>query len=142
MTRRRIIGGAVAAAALLIAIQFIPVDRSNPPPVSSVTAPPKVLEILHRACFDCHSHRTRWPWYSRVAPVSWLVAHHVAEARGDLDFDEWPLLDFEGQDLALRDIETELVKGKMPPGYYKLFHPPARLTAAEVDVLLAWARER
>jgi len=142
MTRRRILGGAAAGAALLVAAQFVPVDRTNPAPVSSVHAPPEVMEILRGACFDCHSRRTRWPWYSRVAPVSWWVAHHVKEGRGDMDFDDWPLFDMEARELILRDVESQLEKGKMPPASYKLAHPAARLSPAQVDVLLAWSRDR
>lgn len=143
MTRARYLTGAAAlAAALVVGIQFVPVDRTNPEPVSPVTAPAEVLEILDRACFDCHSHRTRWPWYSRLAPVSWWLAHHVDEGRGDLNFDVWPVFDPDERELYLRDIEQQLVKGEMPPGYYKIAHPEARLTASEVDVLLAWSRER
>ena len=143
MTRSRLLrGAAVLAAAALATIQFVPVDRANPPVKSTVLAPPEVMDILEEACFDCHSHRTRWPWYSRLAPVSWWVAHHVRTGRGDLNFDAWPLFDPEEAELYLRDVEQQLLKGEMPPGYYKIAHPGAQLTAAEVDVLLAWSRGR
>ena len=60
----------------------MPVTRQNPPVTGDVTAPADVGGILRRACYDCHSHETVWPWYSRVAPASWLVAHDVDEGRG------------------------------------------------------------
>ena len=133
---------AALAAALLVLIQFVPVERTNPEVVSAVVAPPGVHDLLERACFDCHSHLTRWPWYARVAPVSWWVAGHVKEGRADLNFSEWPVFDLEERELALRDIENQLVKGEMPPGYYEIAHPEARLAEEEVARLVAWSRER
>ena len=88
--------------AVVIIIQFIPVDRSHPPARSEIEAPPEVMEILRTACYDCHSYETDWPWYGYVAPVSWLLARHVKKGRADLNFSEWPALDFELQSLALR----------------------------------------
>lgn len=142
ISRRNLKTAAIALAVVVVAIQFIPVDRSNPPVVSSIAAPQDVESILEKACFDCHSHRTVWPWYGRVAPLSWLMARHVAEGRGDLNFDDWPMFDLELRELSLRDIEQQLVKGEMPPGYYKLTHAGARLTEGEVARLLTWSRER
>jgi hypothetical protein len=124
---------------VLGAAQFIPVDRTNPPVKSEVSAPPPVEAMLRRACYDCHSNQTRWPWYSRVAPVSWFVAHHVHEGRKDLNFSEWPLFDLDGQDLALEGIRKQLENRRMPLESYLLLHPEARLTDAEIDTLLRWA---
>lgn len=126
-------------AALFLVAQFIPVDRTNPPVETDVTAPAAVREILVKACFDCHSHETRWPWYSRIAPVSWLTARHVHEGRGDLNFSRWPAFDFTSQDLILREITQQIQRGAMPPRSYLLGHPEARLTADERRVLLEWA---
>lgn len=141
-SRRRLATAALALGAALVAAQFVPVDRSNPPAGTGVAAPPEVAALLERACFDCHSHRTEWPWYGYVAPLSWVVAHHVDEGRGDLNFDAWPVFDLELRELYLRDIEQQLLKGEMPPGYYKLTHPGARLDDDEVATLLAWSRDR
>ncbi len=77
---------ALIFAVILAAIQFVPVDRSAPPAAGELAAPPEVARILDAACYDCHSDRTRWPWYSRVAPVSWIAAHHVAAGRRRLNF--------------------------------------------------------
>ena len=143
MNRRSILKtAAIILAAVFVAIQFVPVDRTNPPAGVSVTAPPDVGALLERGCFDCHSHRTDWPWYGYVAPLSWIMAHHVEEGRGDLNFDAWPVFDLELRELYLRDIEQQLLKGEMPPGYYKLTHAGARLSEDEVATLLAWSRER
>jgi hypothetical protein len=130
---------AAVAAVLLAAIQFVPVSRTNPPVAADVSAPPAVASILRRACYDCHSNETRWPWYSRVAPISWWLAEHVKEGRGDMNFSEWPVLDFEEQDLLFGDITKQVKKDKMPPASYRLGHPEARLNEQERAALLEWA---
>ena len=72
-----------------VAIQFIPVDRSNPPVEEEIVVAPQLQAILKRACYDCHSHETIWPWYSQVAPASWLLAWDVHEGREELNFSTW-----------------------------------------------------
>jgi len=129
----------MAAVGLLLGIQLVPVDRTNPPVDAEVLASAQVKAILVKACFDCHSHKTRWPWYSRVAPLSWGIAHHIHEGREDLNFSRWPILDFERQDLMLREIAKQLKKGAMPLREYTWLHPEARLSASERRVLLVWA---
>lgn len=140
-TARKILLGAAIFAALFVAVQFVPVDRSNPPVQADVAAPARVKEILRRSCYDCHSNETRWPWYSRIAPVSWWVANHVEEGRADLNFSHWPLFDMEARGHFLRDIEKQLVDGSMPPGGYVLGHREARLGDGDREILLEWARE-
>ena len=125
---------------LLVVAQFIPVDRSNPPVQSDVQAPAEVKAILVKACFDCHSHETRWPWYSRVAPLSWWINGHVVEGRKDLNFSRWPTFDFVTQDLLLREIDKQIENGKMPPRSYAVGHPEARLKDSERQALLDWVR--
>ena len=70
---------------LLVALQLVPIDRDNPPVDFDMPAPSAVKSILKRSCYDCHSHETRWPWYGYVAPVPWLLAYNVAEARSELN---------------------------------------------------------
>ncbi|HPF70828.1 MAG TPA: heme-binding domain-containing protein [Candidatus Krumholzibacteria bacterium] len=143
-TRRTRIAGrlAVTLAALVVAIQLVPVDRSAPAAGHEVGAPAGVADLLRRACYDCHSGRTAWPWYSRVAPVSWFVADHVREGRRALDFTDWPALDLDLQDELLRHVADEVGKGDMPLASYRLAHPAARLTAAQRDSIVAWAEGR
>ena len=100
-------------ALILVGIQFVPAHRVNPPVQSGLTVPSEIDAILRRACYDCHSNETQWPWYSYVAPMSWFVIGHVNEARGDLNFSEWPVFDFELQEHAFEDIEEQVSKGKM-----------------------------
>lgn len=122
-----------------MALQLVPVERSNPPIRSDVDAPAEVEAILRRACYDCHSHETRWPWYSYVAPVSWFVVDHVKHGRGDLNFSDWPAFDFEAQDLALSDVREQITKGEMPLPSYLILHRDARLSEDDRAVLLEWA---
>ncbi len=82
----------------LALIQFVAVDRSNPPVTGEVEASSQVMEVLRSSCYDCHSNETRWPWYSRVAPVSWRIAQHVEKGREHINFSEW-------QGLPSEDLE-------------------------------------
>ena len=137
---RRAVIAALAAVAVLI--QLVPVDRGNPPVRHDVGAPPEVAAVLRAACYDCHSRETRWPWYSRVAPVSWFVADHVKEGRRELDFSDWPAVDFTAQDELLRAVAEEVGEGGMPLASYRWGHPGARLNAAQREILVRWARGR
>jgi hypothetical protein len=133
----------VAAATVVVlglGIQLVPVDRSNPPVVAELDAPPEVRAVLDAACSDCHSHRTRWPWYSRVAPVSWLVANDVREAREKLNFSTWGTLEPREQWKAMEEIGEEVEDGEMPLLMYRLAHPEARLDERQRATLLDWAR--
>ena len=127
---------------LLVGIQLVPMDLSNPPVLHDVTAPHPVADILRNACYNCHSRETSWPWYSKVAPVSWFVAGHVKDGRHALDFSDWPVLDFDAQDDLLRHIARQVSDGKMPPTSYKIAHPVARLTDEERDAVVRWAEGR
>ena len=142
MTARRPLPLRVAAATLVAAaaLQLVPVKRTNPPVTFEVEAPADVKTILERSCYDCHSNRTRWPWYSRVAPVSWLVARDVQRAREEMNFTEWPAFDFEEQEHLLEDIAKAVDRGKMPLPIYLTMHADARLDDAERQRLVRWAR--
>ena len=139
ISRRFIISAAVLAALFLL-IQLIPVEQTNPPVEADLVAAAPVTDILRRACYDCHSHETSWPWYSRVAPFSWWLAEHVTEGRADLNFSRWPLFDFEARELMLRDIEKQIMDGTMPLRSYVLGHREARLSDRDREILLEWAR--
>jgi hypothetical protein len=123
------------------AIQFVQVDRTNPPvdPSSAFEAvanpSPEVASLLRRACYDCHSHSTVWPWYAYVAPVSWLVADDVKTARRNLNFSQWNLLGPDMSRTRLKDACQEVKEGGMPLWHYRLMHPEARLTETDIKTL-------
>jgi cytochrome c551/c552 len=138
MGRRSVRIGLLVAVAVLAAAQLVPVARDNPPETGALVAPPAVDALLRRACADCHSRRTVWPWYSRIAPASWLVAHDVSEGRRELDFSAWDTIDVARRRKKLQESAAEVREGEMPPWYYVLLHPAARLAPGERDTLLAW----
>jgi hypothetical protein len=130
---------AVGLCVGFIVIQFVPVNRTNPPVEGDLRAPAEVLSVLRRACYDCHSNETMWPWYSRIAPVSWGIAHDVNEGRAALNFSTWNQLSPEKQAEAMKESWEEVVEGKMPTWYYVALHPEARLSANDQSVLRAWS---
>ena len=135
-TRRWLLLG---LAAVVIVIQFIPVDRSHPPAQAEIGAPPEVMEILRAACFDCHSYETDWPWYGYVAPVSWWLAHHLEEAREKMNFSDWGLLEPEKRAELQEEIWEEVEEGEMPLPAYRRVHAEARLDERQLRVLETWS---
>ncbi len=127
-------------AAALIAIQLVPVPRTNPPVESDVPAPPEVKALLRRACYDCHSNETVWPPQSRVAPASWMVAYDVWDGRKELNFSRWNALPERVRARFPEQVAKEVRDEKdMPPLLYRWAHPGARLTDAERAAIAAWA---
>lgn len=124
--------GLVALFGGLLVIQLVPYgrDHDNPPVMAEPSwNSPQTRELAVRACFDCHSNETVWPWYSNAAPVSWLVQQDVDKGREELNYSEWNRPQ-EGEESA----ETVLERS-MPPSSYLLTHPDARLTDAELAEL-------
>ena len=140
-TRRAAMWLAGGAAIALAGAQFIPVSRANPLDGTELAASPQVRSLLRRACYDCHSNETTWPWYSHVAPVSWLVAHDVAEGREALNYSRWQAYGAGQRAELLDETWEEVAEGEMPPAAYLLLHPEARLDEADRTALRAWARE-
>lgn len=121
------------------ALQLVPIPRTNPPVISEPGwDSPQTRELAQRACFDCHSNETVWPWYSRIAPVSWLVAHDVQEGRDVLNFSDWANVRGEGRSPG--EMAEVIAGGWMPPASYVRIHPSAELTPAERDQLIAGLR--
>lgn len=124
---------AVGLVGLLVALQLVPYgrDHTNPPVTQEPAWPsPQVRELAVRACFDCHSNQTQWPWYSNVAPISWLVQHDTFEGRGSLNFSEWNKPQRKRDDAA-----DEVREREMPMPIYLWMHGSARLTDDERTVL-------
>ena len=127
----------VFAAAFLVLIQVIPYgkDHVNPPVLSEPSwDSPQTRDIALRACFNCHSNQTIWPWYSNIAPASWLVMHDVNEGREHLNFSDWDKQK-KGEKLV-KEINEVITENDMPPLPYRLAHPEARLSEAEKQALL------
>ena len=127
MSRKvKLLGGLVG---VFVVMQLVPFgrDHTNPPVKAEPQwTSPEVRALVVRACFDCHSNETKWPGYSNVAPISWLVQHHVDEGRHELNFSE----DDKPQKHA-KDAEEELREGEMPMAGYVAMHGEAKLTDAE-----------
>jgi heme-binding protein len=149
--------GALAALAVFLLIQAVPYGRSHTnaqggsePPWDSA----RTRELVINACYDCHSNLTEWPWYSYVAPASWLVQRDVDKGREELNFSDWPRLQEKMREKAEREREKEakegkerkerkerkekvpglikvVLEGEMPPWFYPILHPDARLSATE-----------
>lgn len=128
------IGVNIAVVILLIGIQFVPYghDHTNPPVQGEPKwSNPQVRELAARACFDCHSNETVWPWYSNVAPMSWLIQRDVDGGRRRLNFSEW-----NAPQRGARDVAEVIQRGRMPQWYYVMLHPSAKLSSAEVQTLV------
>lgn len=123
---------------IILIIQFIPVEKSNPPTVGEVSVPPEVKNILQRSCYDCHSHQTVWPWYSRVAPISWMIAHDVKEGREHLNFSAWSNYNQRQLLKLYEEIQEVIEKNEMPLKSYLWLHPAARLTDEDKRMLKSW----
>lgn len=144
--RRFLRYAAIALVVAAAAIQFVQPERTNPPtdPAASyqaLAAPPQdAVAVLARACHDCHSNQTVWPWYSRVAPVSWLVASDVKEGRARLNLSEWSHYNAGASARLKKAMCKEVREGEMPEWPYKLMHPAARLSAADIAAVCASAQ--
>ena len=137
--KRFAIRGFFVLVLAFLGLQLVPIERHNPPVEAEVPASEEVRSILRRACYDCHSNETQWPWYSRVAPVSWLVTHDVAEGREKLNFSTWNRLSTKKQVEALHESWEEVEEGEMPPWFYLPPHPDAHLSTRDRAALRDWS---
>lgn len=130
----------------IIAIQFInrPEKTSNyeitqDDITKHMNIPSNVQQILKRSCYDCHSNQTVWPWYSNVAPASWLVAKDVKEGRKEMNFSEWGKLSDNKKAKLLDDICEQVTEGEMPLKPYLIMHSDAKLSDEDIKLLCTWA---
>ena len=127
---------------IFVGLQFTNPARTNPPVVNDLAAtnppPAEITALLRAACYDCQSHETKWPLYSRIAPSSWLVVGDVNEGREHLNFSDWPT-DPDRAAKKLDRINEVLGYKEMPPTKYTLLHPEARLTEAQFKKLVDWS---
>lgn len=128
---------------VLIGIQFVPMDVPAEVPTKAddeLKAPEEVHAILKRACFDCHSNHTDFPWYSSIAPVSWFTKMHVKEGREHMNFSIWASYDDEKKLKYLEKI-PKAIKSKMPLPSYLIMHKEAKLSEDDKKLLTEWASE-
>jgi len=132
----------VVAAAGFALLQLTNPPRTNPPVVSDLMAanapPPQIATMLHAACYDCHSNKTRWPWYSRIAPISWLISSDVKEGREHLNLSDWPIANPKRAARWLDEMSDEISSGEMPLKKYTQIHADARLTESQRKKLTDW----
>jgi hypothetical protein len=103
---------------------------------ASFNGDPGIPNLIHRDCFDCHSNETVWPWYSNVAPVSWLLQRDVNEGRTHLNFTEW-----HRPPKHAKDVAEQVKEGETPLWFYLPMHPAARLTDTEKQALIDGAEK-
>jgi Haem-binding domain len=129
----------IAIIGFLIVAQAFRIKKTNPPVEGDLQAPPPVEHVLMRSCYNCHSNKTVWPWYSNVAPASWLVAHDVGDGRRHVNFSRWGTYTTAQKAKKLKKIAKEIKEGDMPPLYYVFpEHPQARLSAADRQAIVNW----
>jgi hypothetical protein len=135
----------VGAGVVILAAQIVRPPRTNPPEgighnlYAVVPVNANIAAVLNRSCNDCHSHSTVWPWYSQVAPASWMVALDVHRGRKAMNFSEWTSYSPKRQRELLTDACEEVAKGEMPAAQYVAIHREARLNFADRQLLCDWA---
>jgi heme-binding protein len=147
MNKARVKTVTLAVTAFLVVIQIFQPRQTNPPvvPSRSLTAHVHVPEGIHsalmRACGDCHSNQTRWPWYSHIAPFSWVITDDVNEGRRHMNFEDWEALESpkEAND-RLIDICQEVRQKGMPPFSYRIVQRNLRLKPQEIVSLCSWSQ--
>jgi hypothetical protein len=135
MIKKVVLYGAIAAVVLFVALQLVPYgkDHTNPPVVAEPKwDSPQTRALAKRACFDCHSSETVWPWYSSIAPGSWLIYKDVVDGREEYSFSNW-----DTETKRARKFAEVINEGVMPPPQYLLLHPEARLSPDEKQQLIA-----
>ncbi|MBN2237045.1 MAG: heme-binding domain-containing protein [Bacteroidales bacterium] len=129
---------------LLIVIQFAPLERENPVTdqnldfLMATDMPADVQSVFKNSCYDCHSNETIWPWYSYVAPMSFVITHHVEEGRDQLNLSSWGEFDPDDQKGILKHMKKEIEKGEMPLAGYTALHGNAKMTEERKALVIQW----
>jgi hypothetical protein len=132
--------------AVLVIAQFIRPSKNSgsadgPKDIShAVAVTPEVDGILRKACYDCHSNHTEYPWYTNVQPVGWWMNHHVNEGKEHLNFSEFADYQQEDRPHIMHEIVEQVEEGEMPIGSYTWIHAEARLSKQERETLVQWAQ--
>jgi hypothetical protein len=102
--------------------------------------PKEVSQILSKACYDCHSNKTNYPWYANIQPVGWYISQHISEGKQELNFDEFGYYSIKRQKNKFKAIASQIEDNAMPLASYSRIHPEAELTKAEKELIVKWAR--
>lgn len=143
---------ALRIAGLVFGLAFIAAQFFRPIPNNGVAegpqslvakekVPPAVRAVLQRACYDCHSNQTKYPWYASVQPLAWWLDQHVVHGKTELNLSEWGAYDTKRAVRKLQAISDEVIDKHMPLPSYLWAHPEAKLTEADVTLLADWAEE-
>lgn len=142
---RTVRAGLIVFLVLFIGAQFVRPNRTNPSSPAGASlltkATPEVAAILDRSCRDCHTNDTRWPWYTNITPMNWLVANHVHQGRENMNLSTWSAYDEDDQDKFLGGICSLARRGRMPLPSYLLIHRDAKLSDADVTALCTWSEK-
>ncbi|GAA4453871.1 heme-binding domain-containing protein [Rurimicrobium arvi] len=132
---------------VFIAIQFIRPAKnvSTAAPVNDIASvslvPDDVNQILHKACYDCHSDNTHYPWYANIQPVYWWMDHHVDEGKDELNFSAWGTYKLKRKLRKYVEISEQVTEGEMPLESYTWMHADAKLSREEANLVINWANE-
>lgn len=130
-----------------VAIQFVDRPEKIAEPVTEndiieqLNVNPEMAGLLKDACYDCHSNQPKYPWYAKIAPVSWTIAEHIEHGRDELNFSEWGTYSKRRRDHKLEEMVEEVEVGNMPLPNYVLMHPEANLTTEQFEMLKKWVSE-
>jgi hypothetical protein len=124
---------------IFVLLQFIPAKIENPKtdPTLEIKAPPEVMNILKRSCYDCHSNSVNIPWYAAIAPASYMIKDHIVIGRKWLNFSTWETYTQKEKDDKLKEI-FRTVYAAMPLSSYLSLHEEAKLTKDEIQLMRDW----
>jgi len=128
--------------ATILLLQFVKIEVPPAPKATKadeIKAPPKIMTLLKKSCYDCHSNETKYPWYGYIAPISWQVNSNIKNGRKWLNFSIWNRYDEKKKQKIYKGF-VKALKIRMPPAEYLLIHKEARLTKKERDLLINWAK--
>lgn len=137
----------ILIAIVLVAIQFIkPVKNTSTKAqlndiAVSMNVPDDVNIILRKACYDCHSNTTNYPWYAHIQPIAWWLNDHIEEGKDELNFSDFGSYKLKRKIKKFSEIANEVTEGEMPLNSYKWMHKDAKLTKEESNLLINWANE-
>lgn len=138
----------IAIIVVLIAMQFIRIDKTNPPVnpqtdfINVVEVPEHIKTLIRTSCYDCHSNETVYPWYSNIAPVSWWMKGHVNHAREEMNFSIWGKYSEKRKDHKLEEIIELVEEGEMPLPSYLIIHGEAKLDKEQIQTFTEWIQEQ